>query len=603
MKVAGKQVVKQLLGEVPFTAELYWLLRQRGRPLQSRFSLRHLQAELPGMVSQAEALRKDNLGGRKVFIFATLHYWIEHAALLGTALSAQGHKVTLGYLPYAEWQTPINRFDLRRQNAYASKVLSQASSLFESVSFLTTRSMFTRVPDDLVEDVNQVTLYDTQYTLQIEDVDEANEVYKLRLERNMEVARAVLGWLKSNRPDVVIIPNGTIQELGVVYRVARHLGIRTVTYEFGDQRQRIWLAQNGEVMRQETDALWDARNGRSLTPEQLERMRSFFMARQRGALWENFARPWQDTPAEGGEKARAALGLDSRPVVLLATNVLGDSLTLGRQVFSQSMAEWISRTVQYFAGLPDVQLVIRVHPGEVLTHGQSMVDVVKQVLPRLPEHIRLIGPKDKVNTYDIVEVADLGLVYTTTVGLEMAMYGVPVVVSGSTHYRDRGFTNDPDSWVTYFKLLGQILAKPSAYRLTREQVESAWEYAYRFFFEYPRPFPWHLVRVWDDYKQRPISHVCSEEGMEQYGNTFSYLVGDPIDWQGILHGNGKGPNGAGSHASELEENGSTEAKAAKKNETKVNIPHTGGNGVSAAQIKAARSAAERKSRDAKAGAK
>ena len=40
MKVVGKEVVKQLLGEVPFTAELYWLLRQRGKPLQSRFSLR-----------------------------------------------------------------------------------------------------------------------------------------------------------------------------------------------------------------------------------------------------------------------------------------------------------------------------------------------------------------------------------------------------------------------------------------------------------------------------------------------------------------------------------------------------------------------------------
>src|SRR5512138_133507 len=98
MKVAGKEVVKQLLGEVPFTAELYWLLRQRGKPLQSRFSLRHLQAELPDLVKQAEALRAANAEGtsktRKVFIFATLHYWIEHTALLGLALAAQGHKVT-----------------------------------------------------------------------------------------------------------------------------------------------------------------------------------------------------------------------------------------------------------------------------------------------------------------------------------------------------------------------------------------------------------------------------------------------------------------------------------------------------------------------------
>jgi hypothetical protein len=613
MKVAGKEVVKQLLGEVPFTAELYWLIRQRGKPLQSRFSLRHLQAELPEMVKQAEVLRKSSPAGRKVFIFATLHYWIEHAALLGTALAAQGHKVTLGYLPYAEWQSPINRFDLRRQNAYASKVLSQASPLIETVSFLTVRSMFTRVPDDLLEDVQKVTLYDTQYTLQIEDIDKANEVYKLRLERNTEIARAALGWLKANRPDVVIIPNGTIQELGVVYRVARYLGIRTVTYEFGDQRQRIWLAQNSEVMRQETDGLWAAREGRALTPDQLERMRSLFMARQRGALWENFARPWQDTPAEGGEKARAALGLDSRPVVLLATNVLGDSLTLGRQVFSQSMAEWISRTVQYFSGRPDVQLIVRVHPGEVLTHGQSMADVVKQVLPRLPEHIRLIGPKDKVNTYDIVEVADLGLVYTTTVGMEMSMFGTPVIVSGSTHYRGRGFTYDPDSWVTYFKLLGQILAKPSAFRLTRAQVESAWEYAYRFFFEYPRPFPWHLVRAWDDYKVRPISQVCSPEGLKQYGNTFNYLVGDPIDWQSIQqvdgkHTNGTGTEGSLNHAdSKVALEGKTADGAVKNSEPQAGIPHTSSARatarIAAARAKAARAAGEGKSRGSKAGTK
>jgi hypothetical protein len=535
MKVAGKQVVKQLLGQIPFTAELYCLLRQRPQPF-SRFSLKHLQAELPDLVTQATELRKtaNPAKVRKVFIFATLHYWIEHSTLLGLALAAQGHQVSLGYLPYSDWNEEVSRFDLRRQNVYARKVLSQAGPILETASFLPTRPATTRLPDDIMELVALVSKYDVQYTLQVEDFDPNSDIHKLRLERNTEIARTTLAYLKANRPDVVIVPNGTIQELGVVYRIARHLGIKTVTYEFGDQRQRIWLAQNSEVMRQETDKMWESRDGQNLSTEQLERMHQLFMARQRGALWENFARSWQGSPTQGGSQTRQALGLDDRPLVLLATNVLGDSLTLGRQVFSQSMAEWISRTVQYFAGRTDAQLVIRIHPGEQLTHGQSMVDVVRQVLPRLPEHIHLIGPKEKVNTYDLVEVADLGLVYTTTVGMEMAMYGVPVITSGQTHYRARGFTYDPDSWVTYFKLLGTILGKPSAYRLSRSQVESAWEYAYRFFFEYPRPFPWHLVRVWDDYKARPLAAVLGEEGMQQYGQTFNYLMGEPIDWKTIL---------------------------------------------------------------------
>ena len=536
MKASGKQVVKQLLGQIPFTAELYCLLRQQRQQPFSRFSLKHLQLELPGLLEQANELRKSAAppGARKVFIFAALHYWIEHAALLGLALGAQGHEVTLGYLPYSDWREDVSLFDVRRQNVYARKILSQAGPVLETVSFLPSRPLLTRLPDEVMDAVRLVSKYDVQYTLQVEEIDTNSEIYKLRLERNSEIARTVMLYLKNNRPDVVIVPNGTIQEPGIVYRLARYLGIRTVTYEFGDQRQRIWLAQNAEVMRQDTGKLWEAREGLNLTSEQMERMHQLFTARQRGALWENFARSWQGTPAQGGSQARQALGLDERPLVLLATNVLGDSLTLGRQVFSQSMAEWISRTVQYFAGRSDVQLVIRIHPGEQLTHGQSMVDVVRQVLPRLPSNIHLIGPKEKVNTYDLVEVADLGLVYTTTVGMEMAMYGVPVITSGQTHYRGRGFTFDPDSWVSYFKLLGQILSKPSAFRLTRPQVESAWEYAYRFFFEYPRPFPWHLVRVWEDYHARSLSAVLSEEGLAQYGETFRYLVGDAVDWKAIL---------------------------------------------------------------------
>jgi len=533
MATATKDALKRVLGEIPFTAELYWLVRQRGKPIASRFSLKRLQAALPELTAQAAALRNGNGAGKKVFLFATLHYWIEHASLMGLALAAEGHRVTLGYLPYGDWQTPVNRFDLRRQNVYARKVLSEAAPMLDTLSLLSVRPAYTRLPDEVNEIVRQVTLYDTQYTLQVEDVDITSDLYRMRLERNTQAAQSALAWLKTNKPDVLIVPNGTIQELGVVYRVARYLKIPAVTYEFGDQRQRIWLAQNSEVMRQDTADLWKVRQSATLNEEQLERMRALFTARQRGALWENFARQWQDTPKQGAGKARAALGLDERPVVLLATNVLGDSLTLGRQVFSKSMAEWISRTVQYFAGRPEIQLVIRVHPGEVLTHGVSMVDVVHQVLPKLPEHIHLIGPKEKVNTYDLVEVADLGLVYTTTVGMEMAMNGLPVIVAGQTHYRGRGFTHDPESWVTYFKMLGAMLETPSAFRLTRAQVESAWQYAYSFFFEYPRPFPWHLVRMWDDYKARPLTEVLSEEGREQYQKTFRYLVGEPLDWNAV----------------------------------------------------------------------
>jgi capsule polysaccharide export protein KpsC/LpsZ len=231
------------------------------------------------------------------------------------------------------------------------------------------------------------------------------------------------------------------------------------------------------------------------------------------------------------------LKLDNRPIVLMATNVLGDSLTLGRQVFTKTMADWVSRTILYFIGRPDIQLVIRIHPGEILTREYSMVDVVRETLPELPEYIHVIHPEEKINTYDLIEITDVGLVYTTTVGLEMALKGLPVVVSGQTHYRNRGFTFDPVSWVEYFKLLGTLLANPKEFRLTKEKIKLTWKYAYHFFYTFPLPFPWH-IKIWQDFETHKISQVFSKEGKKKYGNTFRYLVGEPLDWTKVNH-NGK----------------------------------------------------------------
>lgn len=538
MTPTGKDTIKNLIGEIPFAAELYWLMLQKGKPLNARFSLRELQPILEQIGPEINVLHRQAKTGRKVYVFATLHYWIEHAALLSAVLAAKGYRVRFGYLPYADWQKEINLFDLKRQNAYARKILSLMSPAVDVIPLIANKAPYVPLPDELSNAVKEVTSYDVQYTLQQEEVDTNSELYKLRYARNRELAQAVLNQFRHNRPDVAIVPNGTIQELGIFYRVARYLKVPVTTYEFSDQRQRMWLAQNSEVMRQDTNPLWQVTRETPLTEAQMDRMRSLMMARQRGSMWENFQRLWQGVPAEGGMQARAKLGLDERPVVLLATNVLGDSLTLGRQVFSKSMAEWISRTVQYFIGRPDSQLVIRVHPGEVLTHGQSMVDVVEEITPKLPDNIRLIKPRDQVNTYDLVEVADLGLVYTTTVGMEMAMNGVPVVVAGATHYRDRGFTYDPDSWVAYYKQLGAILEDPKAYRLSVDQVHAAWNYAYRFFFEYPQPFPWHLVRLGEDYKTRPLKEVLEGPNHEAFERTFRYLAGEKIDWTKLTSANG-----------------------------------------------------------------
>lgn len=520
--------LKRVLGDLPLAAELDWALRGRQAAMDG-FNLDELKAALPAWCEQVKASPLRGQAGRKVLVFATLHYWVTHAALLSLALAGQGHQVALTYLPYATWKKPVSRFDLRRREAYTRNVFKPAEGLIDLLSLSVPSDG--ELPADLAAKIEHVAVMDTQYTLQVEEVDKAGDIFKLRLQRNRAAAAALLQQVSEERPDVVIVPNGLILEFGSVFHAARHAGIPVVSYEFGEQRDRIWLARNTPVMLQETKALWSDRKDHSFGEAQRAQVSELFSTRQAAGLFRNFYRRWQNLPAEGGDQVRGKLGLDERPVVLLAANVIGDSLTLGRAAFTGDMSTWLRRTLAYFAGREDMQFVLRVHPGERNLNGPSVADLVRAEYPQLPQSFRLVAAEDAINTYDLIDLADLGLVYTTTVGLEMAMSGLPVLVAGRTHYRGKGFTMDPASWTEYFSMLDKSLDDLQAARLQPETIDIAWHYAYRFFFDYPQPFPWHLLHFWEDVETTPPSALFSPEGQAQFARTFDLLLGTLFEWE------------------------------------------------------------------------
>ncbi|MBL0347079.1 hypothetical protein [Candidatus Villigracilis affinis] len=540
--------LRELLGDLPFTAEIDWMLRSKNRPRKDHFNLDRLQKSLPAAVEVVKPFAESATPGKKVLFFATLHYWIEQSAYLGLVLAGMGHDVTLLTLPYSEWHKQKDKFTQRQRVLHTYDALACLSPLVKHVSMLDMQSSSLAthgtlravrhddLPEKILADIKEVSLWDVQYTLMREEVDmnDAGDkaLYDLRIERNTFAAKAALQFMQTEKPDVVLIPNGLILEMGIVFRVARHLGIDAVTYEFNDQREQIWLAQNSSIMQQETDYLVDARCSQPMTDEMFERVADLENARRGARVWGKSKRLWQYVSSQGAAETRKMLNLDDRPVVMLAANVLGDSLTLGRDIFAASMTEWITKTVQYFAKRTDVQMVIRVHPGEKLVpQAKSMGTVVKEALPELPSHIHVIGALDKVNTYDLIEIADVGLAYTTTVGLETTMNGRPVISCGRTHYRGRGITIDPNTWEEYYATLEKVLSDIPAHQMTEKQIEFAWNYAYRFFFEYPRPFPWRLMNFWDDLAEHPLESVLSEEGMAQFKDTFDFLVGEPFTWK------------------------------------------------------------------------
>jgi hypothetical protein len=114
--------------------------------------------------------------------------------------------------------------------------------------------------------------------------------------------------------------------------------------------------------------------------------------------------------------------------------------------------------------------------------------------------------------------------------MEMAMNGIPVIVAGKTHYRAKGFTIDPENWDGYFKRIGEVLSYPESWKLDQKNLDLAWRYAYRFFFDYPLPFPWRLINFWEELTSHPLDQVLSENGKSMYSEAFQCLSGQPRQW-------------------------------------------------------------------------
>ena len=156
--------------------------------------------------------------------------------------------------------------------------------------------------------------------------------------------------------------------------------------------------------------------------------------------------------------------------------------------------------------------------------GEPVPELIAERFPRLPDNVRVVEPAAPINTYGLMRLCDLGLVYTTTTGLEMAARGIPVIVAGKVHYSGRGFTTDPQSAAEYFAALEHGTSKLG--RLARRAMELALCYADVYFNKLPKPFPWWRAGdIAADMDSWPVDRILSGDCREAFVQTLDYLGG------------------------------------------------------------------------------
>jgi hypothetical protein len=260
------------------------------------------------------------------------------------------------------------------------------------------------------------------------------------------------------------------------------------------------------------DASWEQARDVPLTEEVAEATDAYLGSRRSGGgAFDNF---WRER-VDDVDQIRGAFHLEAgRPLVVMFCNILWDSAVLGRDVAFASMGDWVLGGIAWAAAHPGMDLVVRIHPAEVGLRNhptrERIAEHIARHVARLPSNVRVVQSEDPTSSYVFMDEASFGLVYTSTVGLELAARGVPVLVAADTHYRGRGFTIDPVTADEYWAEASRLLDSPPV-ETERDRVrELARRYAVLFFFRFHNV----LSAVTEEGRSRPAIRTLKASDLD-----------------------------------------------------------------------------------------
>ncbi len=291
--------------------------------------------------------------------------------------------------------------------------------------------------------------------------------------------------LESVEPDIIVSNDSFYYEWAVVEYLAKKRGIPFYNQWSGGRKMGWAYNMDKPAMELNFDDTWDYYKNISLQSHQSNTVKKFLANRFKGNdMVFNTAKPNLQETVYDDENI---LLLDSsKPTALLVANIIWDLAALNREVIFNDMIEWIIETIRFFQENPQFQLIIKPHPGEENSNipetKEKVKNEIQKIIEELPQNVILLEPKTKYSVYDLIPKADLALVYTTTVGLEISCSGIPVITAGKSHYYGKGFTYDPKSKQEYKEQIENLLLTKK--ENDAEKIALAKKFLYLYFYKY-----------------------------------------------------------------------------------------------------------------------
>lgn len=265
--------------------------------------------------------------------------------------------------------------------------------------------------------------------------------------------------------------------------VAEKYGIPCLTVSLAshknvDRRRYVFLPQIARAIYFQQRSLWPKWQKLALSPVRVREMTDDMIVRFSGRGSHVLS------PAKTLDDIRTALSLSKSRKLLVAytssldeiiagfttSEAVGHRIDIPRQPFGSDLEQvqsvWLRSLIKYVETSDDLQLVVRVHPREGAVKGDPAIAerlaMMKAEFDRTLPNCRFVWPEEPVSSYDLGEAADVVLVGWSTIGVEMARLGVPVLACtyGVSPFPNDEFLEFVDNESGYFEKLEQLLQRP-----------------------------------------------------------------------------------------------------------------------------------------------
>ena len=150
------------------------------------------------------------------------------------------------------------------------------------------------------------------------------------------------------------------------------------------------------------------------------------------------------------------LGLSNKRKVLLIPNVSWDSTCLSMNGAFTDIEEWLNLTVEHLVN-NNTDIIIRAHPAEskVPFHVKSRFSVIDLLSKNFSnkDNVKFIKSNDDIDTISLAKQCNKVIIFSSTIGLELPLYGIRPICPMKNYYSGFGFTFDTFTKEEYFNSL------------------------------------------------------------------------------------------------------------------------------------------------------